>query len=558
MSADRHLLFGLLALQNEFINKRQLVVAFGEWMADRSLSLDEILRKHQAISDDLQSLLNRLVDQHVQARGGDIHASLQSISGVGSVREELERLSDTEIHASICHLKAADPYATVTVGQSTSHGGRFEIRRPLDRGGLGIVSVAFDKELSREVALKEIRTDCADDDRFRQKFLLEAEVTGGLEHPSIVPVYGLGSYADGRPYYAMRLIKGDNLKGHIKQFHQNVERGSESFDGAGLRKLLRRFLDVCEAIDYAHARGVLHRDLKPGNVMLGKYGETLVVDWGLAKVRVSKKDASEEAIAEVTIPLNSEAPLIPSGSAQDETRQGSIIGTAAYAPPEQLTGDIRNTDVRADVYGLGAVLYELLTGRAPGVGNTLEEVMKNVVRGNVPSPRSIQARIPRPLEAICLKAIATNPLHRYSKASLLRDETERWLDDLPVSAYPEPMLQRTKRWIKSHQLVMSVSGAILVMTTIGFGTILILNRQYTQQLQAKDLALRVTAKALEAKGLEMAEKESELKEVASKLMDEKKMLQMQNQVSEMERMKAQKAMEAEAVAREQIEAMKPK
>jgi serine/threonine protein kinase len=161
---------------------------------------------------------------------------------------------------------------------------RYRILRPHARGGLGEVFLAEDQELHREVALKEIQAPYAQDPPSRARFLLEAEVTGRLEHPGIVPVYGLGTYADGRPFYVMRFIRGANLKEAIGQFHEadraKRQPGERSL---ALHQLLRRFLAVCNTVAYAHSRGVLHRDLKPGNIMLGRYGETLVVDWGLAK-----------------------------------------------------------------------------------------------------------------------------------------------------------------------------------------------------------------------------------------------------------------------------------
>ena len=176
---------------------------------------------------------------------------------------------------------ADDRTVSYSVGEASVEGQRFRVLRPHARGGLGAVFVAMDQELHREVALKQILDRHADDPDSRARFLTEAEITGGLEHPGIVPVYGLGTYDDGRPYYAMRFIKGDSLKEAIDAFHADeAMKGDPGRRSLELRRLLRRFTDVCNAIDYAHCRGVLHRDLKPGNIIVGKYGETLVVQLG--------------------------------------------------------------------------------------------------------------------------------------------------------------------------------------------------------------------------------------------------------------------------------------
>ena len=177
-------------------------------------------------------------------------------------------------------LAAGQPTAA---GTPTSAGLRFRVLRPHAKGGLGEVLLAEDNELHREVALKQIQSRYADDADSRARFVLEAEVTGGLEHPGIVPVYGLGTYADGRPFYAMRFIHGDSLKDAINEFYDPAAARDPGERTLAWRQLLGHFIAVCNAIEYAHSRGILHRDLKPANIMLGKFGETLVVDWGLAK-----------------------------------------------------------------------------------------------------------------------------------------------------------------------------------------------------------------------------------------------------------------------------------
>src|SRR5262249_38588614 len=300
----------------------------------------------------------------------------------------------------------------------------------------------------------------------------EAEMTGGVEHPGIVPVYGLGAYGDGRPYYTMRFIRGDSLKEAIERFHADAalknDSGRRSLE---LRKLLRRFLDVCNAIDYAHSRGVLHRDIKPGNVIVGRHGETLVVDWGLAKA-TGRAD-----------PSSGERTLMPSSaSGSAETLPGSALGTPAYMSPEQAEGDLERLGPRSDVYSLGATLYCLLTGKPPQEGDDLGAILRKVQRGEFTPPRQLDATIDQALEAICLKTMALRPEDRYASCRALAEDIERWMADEPVSAWREPLVRRARRWARRHRPAVTGAAVALLAGLIGLAAAATV---YLQQRQAQ-------------------------------------------------------------------------
>ncbi len=502
--ASRGLLLGLLALQNDFIDRDALLSAFATWVADRSRPLGQILLEIGALSPGRQMLLEALVAEHLKLHGDDPETSLAALSSIASVRDDLSRVANRDVQHSLSHVSAArtnqddDPYRTATHPSSRDAayaGTRFRILRPHAKGGLGEVFVALDTELNRDVALKEIQNHLADDPRYRARFEFEAEVTGGLEHPGIVPVYGLGHTQSGRPYYAMRLIKGISLKDAIQQFHE-AEKQPRRDSGQStleLRNLLGRFIDVCDAVAYAHSRGVLHRDIKPSNIMLGKYGETLVVDWGVAK-------ALDRPEAEIPID-RSELPLRPSpGSSLEPTEAGSAVGTPAYMSPEQASGQLDPLGPRSDVYCLGATLYHLLTGRAPCEGGQVGEVYRKVLSGAIPRPRALDSRIAPGLEAICLKALALRPSNRYESAEAFKADLERWLADEPVSAYREPISTRAGRWVRRHKPLLAAVAVLLASTLVG---LLISNqmmrRQRDMARQARDDAIRAEAKTDEAR-----------------------------------------------------------
>ena len=363
------------------------------------------------------------------------------------------------------------------VGASTSSGLRFRVIRKHARGGLGEVFVAEDQELHREVALKQIQSQYADDVDSRSRFVLEAEVTGALEHPGIVPVYGLGTYPDGRPYYAMRFIRGDSLKDAIDAYH-DIDMGPRDPGERELelRKLLGRFVDVCDAIEYAHSRGIVHRDLKPGNIMLGNFGETLVVDWGLAK-QINLADA-ETLPAEAKQAEPQARPMLLSGTAA--TRMGSAVGTPQYMSPEQAAGRLDLIGPHSDVYSLGSTLYCLLTGKAPLSDRALDltEILRRVKEGEIPPARSVHAGVPKGLDAICRKAMALRPSDRYFSARRLADDIEHWLADEPISAQPDTRAQHVARWIRRHRsLALAIGIALVLISLVSIAAMLLVNHQ---------------------------------------------------------------------------------
>jgi serine/threonine protein kinase len=280
-------------------------------------------------------------------------------------------------------------------------------------GGMGAVWRAWDATLGREVALKELKEDGTGGER---RFVREAKLTGRLEHPGVVPVYELGTDPEsGRPFYVMKFLRGRTLSESVRAFHSARRPGW--YPPMDLVRLLSAFVSVCNTVGYAHSRGIVHRDLKGENIILGEFGEVVVLDWGVAKV-MGETESPEFA------PIASPASTLAVG----QTKLGDVVGTVAYMAPEQAEGIPELVGPLTDVFGLGAILYEILCGCPPYSGVTYQNVLLKAMLLRFPPPRECWPEVPAGLEAICLKAMAKEPGERFASAVELGLEIQGWQD----------------------------------------------------------------------------------------------------------------------------------
>ena len=470
---DQNLLFGILAVQRQMISPEDLIRGASLWADDEEQSLQDVLRQCGMLSADQAAELEAMIHEKKSVAatydlppsaadqpGEDTDQSMQATLDHTPSEEHITELTNEppSLWATPSEVILGAPDASSEVYQPSSdpQALRFRKVRFHDKGGLGEIHVAVDRELPREVALKEIKPRYANVHSSRERFAQEARITGALEHPGIVPVYGLGQYDDGQLYYAMRFIEGETLSKAIARYHRSESSGMNPGEKRlAFRKLLDQFVDVCHVINYAHDRGVIHRDIKPDNIMLGPYGETLVVDWGLAK-RVDEEDIAGGDSKETSRPVR-----IRNAST---TLPGSVVGTPAYMSPEQATGTNEGVGPCSDIYSLGATLYRLLTGLFPFQGET---AIEQVCQGDFKPPREVARGVPPALESICLKAMALAPEDRYPSAGDLASDVQRYLADEPVSVYREPLLQQAARVARHHKVAVSTVSALLVTLLIG-------------------------------------------------------------------------------------------
>ncbi len=297
---------------------------------------------------------------------------------------------------------------------ATEQPGHYDLKRELARGGQAVVYIAHDRHVGRDVALKQLLPGGPRDSEDR--FLREARVAGQLEHPGVVPVYELGRRADNSLYCAMRLVRGRSLAQALAEEK-----------GRGRLKLLSTFVQLCQTIAYAHERGVIHRDIKPENVMLGAFGETVLLDWGVAKLRGGTDDISDAL----------RAPQV--NERFDATQEGDVIGTPAYMSPEQALGNVKEIDEQSDVWSLGAVLYEILTGRPPYLETNAVQLLIKIAKDTVPPVQSLAPDVPRELALIGERALEKNKKRRY------RSAREAAAARAPISsaAWRQPAVKKT-------------------------------------------------------------------------------------------------------------------
>jgi serine/threonine protein kinase len=322
------------------------------------------------------------------------------------------------------------------------------------RGGMGAIRRALDPDIRREVAVKFL-LDSADS-RQKARFLEEAQITGQLEHPNIVPIHQLGVHADGRCFFAMKMVKGRSLAAILKDEKNTLTLG----------QLLTIFVSICNAVAYAHSRKVIHRDLKPANVMVGDFGEVYVMDWGLAKVLGKEAEVRGQ---------RSEGPrerVATSRAADaDLTQAGAVLGTPAYMPPEQAQG--ADLDERADIYALGAILYEILTLTPPvGRDRNVLAILLLAVEGKIDPPaqrapqRARAGWVPPELSAVAMKALARDRADRYPDVDSLRRDVERFLEGRSVSAKPDTIREQIWKLIKRNKTASVIGATAAVLLTV--------------------------------------------------------------------------------------------
>lgn len=491
---DRDLATAIALLRGGYLSERQLVQLTKNWTAFGNVSLvDQAVQCGLISSGDVDVI-------KLDAEKLLVNAARQSVPGSAFTtpsKRDRARLASLDPSGRIGQLLGVSDVSMLSGDEieDRSVDARYTLLRKLGQGGLGVVWLARDENLQRYVALKEISRETAPNDAALEHFRREAEITGRLEHPSIVPIYQFGrDEKTGKSFYVMRFLGRRTLQDAIAEYHERRE--SNQTDTMALHRLLAAFITVCHAVGHAHARQIIHRDLKPSNVALDEFDQVTLLDWGLAKVN--------DATGLYDVGGRTEPGDLHS---MGSTAIGRVIGTPLYMAPEQASGRLEEVDSLTDVYGLGGILYAILTGAGPhqATVDSMEtrvgasDVLARIVSDSITPPNELTSGVPAELNAICLKALSAKPYLRYPTAAELAEEVQRYIAGRPVNAYVAPTKTRVTQWMAKHptlaQMIL-LMGSLVLISALIVGTTA---RSARQQL----IASRYTAATETARDLEI-------------------------------------------------------
>lgn len=482
---NQNLLFGLIAVHEGKLSAQEMA-RLAHQSQQSGADLGDCLASAGFISEEDRSTLGGKMEEALAAHDGNVMATISTLWRTVPVRATARmtrgevpqpgKTTDTGTGQSLPPLAdslAAGPKsptmpatarrpdgpaaATGPVPAVREHDGRYREIRTFAKGGMGRILLVHDTHIGRDVALKQLLPEIAAQAATRDgmptldmltvplvaRFMQEARITGQLEHPGIVPVYEVGYRKDGSLYYTMRLVKGKSLDAEIAARPRLEDR----------LRLLPHFLDLCHALAYAHSRGVIHRDIKPLNVLVGEFGETVVIDWGIAKARGVRDIHAGDLRGAV------ELMRVGDADATVKTAYGQAMGSPYYMPPEQAEGDPEKVDERSDVYALGAVLHAILTGLPPYNGLSVREFLGRVTQFPPRPVLEVERGAPRELAAVCARAMARRPEDRYASARELAEEIQRHLSGGLVSAYEYRFSELARRFVKRHRVFLSTAAA---------------------------------------------------------------------------------------------------
>ena len=475
----RDLAFAAVLLRSGTVTARRLKQTVADWTTHGSSRLSDHLAIRGLISEDLRDELENVAARELE-RIDHRAAHNPEWTTTQQDRHVLNYLDQTGKLARLLGISDASVLSPHEV-ETRQVNARYTLLRRLGQGGIGTVWLARDENLHRYVAVKEITRDTATADQALAHFRREAEITGKLEHPGIVPVYQFGiDEATGRSFYAMRFLGKRTLQDAISEYHERREAGTD--DRLLQHRLLTAFVNVCQAVAHAHSRKVIHRDLKPENIAIDSFGQIVLLDWGLAKIN------DETGMYEVKgEPEPGDLHSIGS------THSGRVLGTPLYMAPEQAAGRLDDVDEMTDIYGLGGILYAILTGEGPhqrelesgDASRRTSEIFSRIVGRAVTPPSTIVENVPPELNAVCLKALANKRYLRYHNATELAEDIERFRAGAPVAAYDAPLAQRAKRWMATHPTLTQLLLLMATLTLLGGAAFGFALRQGRSALEAE-------------------------------------------------------------------------